>query len=121
MRRALDATRRILNDRLYDPNRLRDYVKSIICENGKILVDRILSTAYYNAESYLSDYLHELDGQYYRQKVSVIIRDAGSEVVCDYNPQPGTTADKDSQKVFLLIVFKVKKKFTRGQTIGLAI
>ena len=98
VRRALDATRRILNDRLYDPNRLRDYVKSIICENGKILVDRILSTAYYNAESYLSDYLHELDGQYYRQKVSVIIRDAGSEVVCDYNPQPGTTADRDSQK-----------------------
>lgn len=97
VRRALDATRRILNDRLYEPSHLRDYVKGLICENGKILVDRILSTAYYNAESYLSDYLHELDGQYYRQKVSVIIRDAGSEVVCDYNPEKGKTSVHDGE------------------------
>lgn len=98
VKRAYSAVRTIMDNRLYDPATLASYVKSLICENGKIALDKILTSAVYNAESYLSDYLRELDGQYYRQHVKVIIRDAGSEVVCDYNPQPGTVKGHDGQK-----------------------
>ena len=100
VKRAYSAVRTIMDNHLYNPSTLAAYVKSLICDGGKIMLDRILTSAVYNAESYLSDYLRELDGQYYRQNVKVIIRDAGSEVVCDYNPQPGTPPDigKDKQK-----------------------
>ena len=97
VKRAYSAVRTIMDNRLYDPATLASYVKSLICENGQILLDRILTSAVYNAESYLSDYLRELDGQYYRQNVKVIIRDAGSEVVCDYNPEKGKTSVHDGE------------------------
>lgn len=97
VKRAYSAVRTIMDNHLYDPATLASYVKSLICENGQILLDRILTSAVYNAESYLSDYLRELDGQYYRQNVKVIIRDAGSEVVCDYNPEKGKTSVHDGE------------------------
>ena len=97
VKRAYSAVRTIMDNHLYNPSTLAAYVKSLICDGGKIMLDRILTSAVYNAESYLSDYLRELDGQYYRQNVKVIIRDAGSEVVCDYNPEKGKTSVHDGE------------------------
>ena len=95
VRKAYDVVHDVLDNKLYDPAVLKDYVTNLIYTGGKIAVDKILSSAIYNAESYLSDYLHALDGQYYRQKVTVYIRNSGSEVMCDYNPKMGSTCPFD--------------------------
>lgn len=89
VRLAYNTFTRVLNDRLYDPTTLKNTVWNIITTNGKIAVDKVLTSAVYNAESYLSDYLKELQGQYFRQHVRIIIRNAGSEVVCNYDPEMG--------------------------------
>lgn len=40
----------------------------------------------YNLTSWMTDYVRETMGQYYTQRWYIYRRDAGSEVLCDYNP-----------------------------------
>ena len=53
---------------------------------GQDNVSSLFNMSDYNLTSWMTDYLHEVVGQYYTQRWYIYRRDAGSETLCDYNP-----------------------------------
>lgn len=63
----------------------------LIRRAGDVALEKIFTNAEFAAQSYLSDYMSQLQDQYYKQKYKVVIKSSGSEVVCNYAPKPGLT------------------------------
>lgn len=56
---------------------------------GQADVNKLFNVANYNMTSWLTDYDQESLGRYYTQRWYIYRRDAGSVVLCDYNPPTG--------------------------------
>ena len=56
-------------------------------------VARLFTTDGYHVTSYVSDYIKEMQGQYYTQRWYIYSRDSGSQKLCDYSPTPQSSHD----------------------------
>lgn len=84
---------------VYDDFQNTDKIKNLILSrletNGKISLSNLFSVDEYNITSMLSDYLHEVNGQYYTQNYYIYREDNGSTVLCDYTPTSYAKYDDD--------------------------
>lgn len=71
---------------LQSPGRVKDLLLREIMKNDEIDVSRLFKLEDYNITTYISDYLHEMQGQYYTQRWYISCKDAGSHYVCRYDP-----------------------------------
>lgn len=72
-----------------DPMNIKDLVMEQIISTDSTGVANLFKVDSYNITSYVSDYLREMQGQYYTQRWYIYWRDAGSERVCSYSPPTG--------------------------------
>ncbi len=69
-----------------DPNAIKDLVMSKLLSTDSTGVSRLFSLDGYNVTSYVSDYIKEMQGQYYTQRWYIYSRDSGSNLLCSYSP-----------------------------------
>lgn len=71
---------------LQSPGQIKDLLMHEILTNDEIGVSRLFQLEDYNITSYMSDYLHEMQGQYYTQLWTIGYQEKGSKYVCKYDP-----------------------------------
>ena len=69
-----------------DPDNIKDLLMEKIISTDSIGVANLFTIDGYNITSYVSDYIKELQGQYYTQRWYIYSRDSGGEYVCNYTP-----------------------------------
>ena len=69
-----------------DPNAIKDLVMAKLLSTDSTGVARLFTADGYNVTSYVSDYIKEMQGQYYTQRWYIYWQDYGSELLCDYEP-----------------------------------
>lgn len=77
---------RDLYDTFSDPDAVKDLVMSRLLSTDSTGVARLFTADGYHVTSYVSDYIKEMQGQYYTQRWYIYWRDSGSELLCDYTP-----------------------------------
>ena len=75
-----------------DPMNIKDLVMDQIQSTDSTGVANLFKVDSYNITSYVSDYLHEVTGQYYTQRWYIYYRDSGREHICSYSPPLGSYA-----------------------------
>ena len=65
---------------------VKEILYAVIGEGDEAAVDKLFQISDYNISGYVSSYLKEMQGQYYTQRWFIYQQDAGSKVLCDYNP-----------------------------------
>ena len=60
---------------------------SVIGSNSADAVSRLFQVDNYSITGYVSNYIKELQGQYYKQRWYIYSDDSGSKVLCDYKPK----------------------------------
>ena len=69
-------------------------VDSLMSKIGsKDSIHKLFQVDNYNISKYISDYLHEVSGQYYRQRWYIYWEDRSTEQLCDYVPEDGYIDD----------------------------
>ena len=84
---------RDLYETFSDPMAIKDMVMAQLLSTDSTGVARLFTTDGYNVTSYVSDYLKEMQGQYYTQRWYIYSRDSGSQLLCDYSPTPQSSHD----------------------------
>ena len=84
---------RDLYDTFSDPSAIKDLVMSQLLSTDSTGVARLFTTDGYHVTSYVSDYLKEMQGQYYTQRWYIYSRDSGSRLLCNYSPTPQSDHD----------------------------
>ncbi len=84
---------RDLYETFSDPNAIKDLVMAQLLSTDSTGVARLFTTDGYHVTSYVSDYIKEMQGQYYTQRWYIYSRDSGSQKLCDYNPTPQSDYD----------------------------
>lgn len=69
-----------------DPGNIKDLLMEKIISTDSIGVANLFTLDDYNITSYVSDYIKELQGQYYTQRWYIYSRDQGDDCVCQYEP-----------------------------------
>ncbi len=69
-----------------DPGNIKDLLMEKIVSTDSIGVANLFTLDGYNITSYVSDYIKELQGQYYTQRWYIYSRDQGGDYVCQYEP-----------------------------------
>ena len=69
-----------------DPGNIKDLLMEKIISTDSIGVANLFTIDGYNITSYVSDYIKEMQGQYYTQRWYIYCRDAGGGYVCRYEP-----------------------------------
>ena len=69
-----------------DPTNIKDLVMAQILSTDSTGVANLFTLDGYNITSYVSDYIKEMQGQYYTQRWYIYWQDSGSECVCSYAP-----------------------------------
>lgn len=69
-----------------DPNAIKELVMARLLSTDSTGVARLFTADGYNVTSYVSDYIKEMQGQYYTQRWYIYWQDYGSELLCDYEP-----------------------------------
>lgn len=77
---------RDLYDTFSDPDAVKDLVMARLLSTDSTGVARLFTDDGYHVTSYVSDYIKEMQGQYYTQRWYIYWRDSGSELLCDYTP-----------------------------------
>lgn len=77
---------RDLYDTFSDPDAVKDLVMARLLSTDSTGVARLFTADGYHVTSYVSDYIKEMQGQYYTQRWYIYWRDSGSELLCDYSP-----------------------------------
>lgn len=77
---------RDLYDTFSDPDAVKDLVMARLLSTDSTGVARLFTVDGYHVTSYVSDYIKEMQGQYYTQRWYIYWRDSGSELLCDYAP-----------------------------------
>ena len=65
---------------------VKEILYTVIGEGDEATVDKLFQISDYNISGYISSYIKEMQGQYYTQRWYIYQQDAGSRVLCDYNP-----------------------------------
>lgn len=73
-----------------DPGNIKDLVMEQIGSTDSTGVVNLFKIDNYNITSYISDYVHEITGQYYTQRWYIYQQDNGSQQVCSYAPPMGS-------------------------------
>ncbi len=73
-----------------NPDNIKNLLMQQIISTDSTGVVNLFQVDNYNITSYVSDYIHELQGQYYTQRWYIYRRDSGSEHVCSYSPSTST-------------------------------
>ena len=66
---------------------------SVIGSNSADAVSRLFQVDNYSITGYVSNYIKELQGQYYKQRWYIYSDDSGSKVLCDYKPKAEANQD----------------------------
>ena len=66
---------------------------SVIGSNSADAVSRLFQVDNYSITGYVSNYIKELQGQYYKQRWYIYSDDSGSKVLCDYKPKAEANYD----------------------------
>lgn len=77
---------RDLYDTFSDPDAVKDLVMARLLSTDSTGVARLFTADGYHVTSYVSDYIKEMQGQYYTQRWYIYWRNSGSELLCDYTP-----------------------------------
>lgn len=77
---------RDLYDTFSDPDAAKDLVMARLLSTDSTGVARLFTADGYHVTNYVSDYIKEMQGQYYTQRWYIYWRDSGSELLCDYAP-----------------------------------
>lgn len=77
---------RDLYDTFSDPDAVKELVMARLLSTDSTGVARLFTADGYHVTSYVSDYIKEMQGQYYTQRWYIYWRDSGSELLCDYTP-----------------------------------
>ncbi len=77
---------RDLYDTFSDPDAVKDLVMARLLSTDSTGVARLFTADGYHVTSYVSNYIKEMQGQYYTQRWYIYWRDSGSELLCDYTP-----------------------------------
>lgn len=77
---------RDLYETFSNPAAIKDLVMAQLLSTDSTGVARLFTTDGYNVTSYVSDYIKEMQGQYYTQRWYIYWRDYGSELLCNYEP-----------------------------------
>lgn len=81
--------------RLANINSIKNTIRNLIEINGHEVADRIFHIADYNVNSYMADYVKNESEGYYTQRYYIYSEDAGTKILCDYNPKVGPTGNAD--------------------------
>lgn len=73
-----------------DPKNIKDLLMQQIISTDSTGVANLFKIDHYNITNYISDYLHEIQGQYYTQRWYIYWRDGGDEHICSYSPPSGS-------------------------------
>lgn len=73
---------------------IKDILMGVILTNDATAVSRLFQIDNYSISGYVSNYIKELQGQYYKQRWYIYSEDGGSKVLCDYTPKPNGEHDK---------------------------
>ena len=65
----------------------------VIGSNSADAVSRLFQVDNYSITGYVSNYIKELQGQYYKQRWYIYSDDSGSKVLCDYKPKAEANQD----------------------------
>nr|WP_234984367.1 hypothetical protein [Segatella oulorum] len=65
----------------------------VIGSNSADAVSRLFQVDNYSITGYVSNYIKELQGQYYKQRWYIYSDDSGSKVLCDYKPKAEANYD----------------------------
>ena len=65
----------------------------VIGSNSADAVSRLFQVDNYSITGYISNYIKELQGQYYKQRWYIYSDDSGSKVLCDYKPKAEANYD----------------------------
>ena len=69
-----------------DPVNVKNLLLATIHSTDSTGVANLFKVDGYNISSYVSDYIKEMQGQYYTQRWYIYWKDSGSECVCNYSP-----------------------------------
>lgn len=73
---------------------VKNILMSVLQGDDAAAVGRLFQIDNYSITGYISNYIKELQGQYYKQRWYIYSDDSGSKVLCDYRPtEGGETAD----------------------------
>ena len=66
---------------------IKNILMSVILTNDADAVSRLFQVDTYSITGYISNYVKELQGQYYKQRWYIYSEDSGSKLLCDYTPK----------------------------------
>lgn len=81
--------------RLTNINEIKNTIRNLIEVNGHEVADRIFHIADYNVNTYMADYAKKESDGYFTQRYYIYSEDAGTKVLCDYNPKAGAIDHDD--------------------------
>ena len=68
---------------------VKNILMSVLQGDDAAAVGRLFQIDNYSITGYISNYIKELQGQYYKQRWYIYSEDSGSKVLCDYRPTEG--------------------------------
>lgn len=83
-------------ERIRKAGNVRNLLMSVLQGDDAAAVGRLFQIDNYSITGYVSNYIKELQGQYYKQRWYIYSEDSGSKVLCDYRPTEGGETDEPS-------------------------
>lgn len=79
---------------IHNARNVKDVLMGVLGTNSADAVSRLFQIDDYSISGYVSNYIKELQGRYYKQRWYIYSEDGGSKVLCDYTPKPNGEHDK---------------------------
>ena len=76
-----------------DAGNVKNLLMEVIQTSDADGVARLFKASDYNIANYISNYIKELQGQYYTQRWYIYTNESGSKVLCDYTPKSYSSYD----------------------------
>lgn len=78
-------------DNIRNAGNVKDILMGVLLTDDASAVTRLFQIDDYSVSGYISNYIKEMQGQYYKQRWYIYSEDSGGKVLCNYTPK----ADKD--------------------------
>lgn len=91
---------------------IKDILMGVILTNDATAVSRLFQIDNYSISSYVSNYIKELQGQYYKQRWYVYSEDGGQKVLATYKPSHPSNTNNSNQWPNWLFKENYMEKYT---------
>lgn len=80
-------------DNIRNASNVKDILMGVLLTDDASAVTRLFQIDDYSISGYISNYIKEMRGQYYKQRWYIYSEDSGSKILCDYKPSPYDNRD----------------------------